>query len=538
MNHNATSVQQDPEDDTRYQDMQQEEDHGAVASVKRAYQALVSSPVIGYGASYELLHYTFDLQLWTMLGAKRNLKVGDVIPLRLLLKGESFNALYWRSAHLALVDLVRQRGYPKVFWTMAPLEASFPYHTAVRDELAKVRRRRMKLPVLETLHMTHVMNQTVVGFLTGSNQQTQGRADRSWQTHLFAAGGDTVSFHRFEFQDGSRKLPTQDYHGSGRPHVHALFFADDMKDMALERWVRTTLPDDQPLRGYVLSGQSDWSGTTPWPQDAGPDRWDHETGTYKFKYTADDAADGRRGYIVPVMDALKCHQDLQLARAGDDGALRAYVTKYVAKMSDGFYEELLNDDADADSIAATVLQRYRPHEPEMVLHLFGGTFRQWRLGTHSRGKRDFVVPWPDKVPMPNAVHHYEACTWKSANMSLLDFLRKTGEEGTIHHWLKKRWEADGGQLTMEEFAVDYTMRGEKVVAAEMLSRMNDKFFGQWLMLHVPFHRAADFLDEAVMELVPADMKYLALAWLCPHPHAQALLRDEEALRAVHSLASG
>ena len=111
--------------------------------------------------------------------------------------------------------------------------------------------------------------------------------------------------------------------------------------------------------------------------------------------------------------------------------------------------------------------------------------------------------------MPSAVLHYEACTWKGEDVSLLDFLRKTGEEWTIHHWLKKRWEADGGQQALEEYAHDYVMRGEKVVAAEMLSRMNDKFFGQWLMLHVPFHRAAEFLDDAVMELAPADMKVTA-----------------------------
>ena len=52
--------------------------------------------------------------------------------------------------------------------------------------------------------------------------------------------------------------------------------------------------------------------------------------------------------------------------------------------------------AGADNIAASVLARYRPYEPEMVLQFFGARFRQWRVTRRSRGKTDFIVPWPDK----------------------------------------------------------------------------------------------------------------------------------------------
>lgn len=41
---------------------------------------------------------------------------------------------------------------------------------------------------------------------------------------------------------------------------------------------------------------------------------------------------GLRPYVVDVMDALRCHQDFQFT--DDDGALRAYVAKYVSKFSD------------------------------------------------------------------------------------------------------------------------------------------------------------------------------------------------------------
>ena len=44
--------------------------------LKRSYMALVLSPVLDFSLSYELLHFAFDLGLWTDLGAKRNLNLG------------------------------------------------------------------------------------------------------------------------------------------------------------------------------------------------------------------------------------------------------------------------------------------------------------------------------------------------------------------------------------------------------------------------------------------------------------------------------
>eukprot|EP00975_Prorocentrum_lima_P042308 8889889-Prorocentrum_lima.AAC.1 len=70
------------------------------------------------------------------------------------------------------------------------------------------------------------------------------------------------------------------------------------------------------------------------------------------------------------MDALKCHQDLQIA-TGDSALLRAYVAKYVSKFSDSYLDENLSDNSHGDVIAMNVLLRYRPFEPEMILQIFG-----------------------------------------------------------------------------------------------------------------------------------------------------------------------
>ena len=45
--------------------------------------------------------------------------------------------------------------------------------------------------------------------------------------------------------------------------------------------------------------------------------------------------EGVRGYFVPIMEALRCHQDLQIAHGRY--MLIKYVTKYVAKWSDSSY---------------------------------------------------------------------------------------------------------------------------------------------------------------------------------------------------------
>eukprot|EP00971_Amphidinium_carterae_P126405 2504163-Amphidinium_carterae.1 len=77
------------------------------------------------------------------------------------MKGQSFSPLYWKSIHWALLDMVRQVGYPKIFWTLSPYEWSFPYHEWLMDTMRKELRRRLRLPVAETLHLTHVMLQVV-----------------------------------------------------------------------------------------------------------------------------------------------------------------------------------------------------------------------------------------------------------------------------------------------------------------------------------------------------------------------------------------
>jgi len=549
-------------------------------STKRAFMALALAPDVSVGASYEVLHFVYDLNLWSSIGAKRNLQGST--PMRVLLKGESFSPLYWRKPHLALLDLVRQRGYPQLFWTQAPYEWSMPYHISLRDNMSKQLCERLRLPLHETLHQAHVLTETAWTLLSG---QHKGKKDNAYQivpaTDADGKEVDFAPFLRLEFQDGTHKLPTQDYHGSGRPHTHMLGFGDHPADWQMHHWASATLPpEDQPeMRGYVLGSQTDRDGKSQWPVHEERSYWDEVAETYRLHHTADDNACGRRAYATIPMEGAPCHQDLQYD--SDGGAFRAYLTKYVSKFSDAATDEILGEDSDmgGDATAAAILYRYRPMEPEMVLQLFGSIFKQWKVNTASGGARQIQVPWPGKEDITDAVmadiRAYEAAAWKGDSMSLLDFLRKSCDGGRtdIAPWLKSKHaehifstayafhKRKGGSLSytkfckelkdarkedpseppleematalmaaegaaaeelpqsLHKFVQDYKVHGEKLVCCEMRSRASDEFYGQWLVLHVPFQSMADFLQQEIDERVPSEHRCFAMAMRCQHPIA-------------------
>ena len=94
-------------------------------------------------------------------------------------------------------------------------------------------------------------------------------------------------------------------------------------------------------------------------------------------------------------------------------------------------------------------------------------------------------------------------------MTLLEFCRKSNKDGDIAQWVKRLFEqeesvaaADDGeakQQELEAFANRRPMRGQKLVACDMLSIYNDRWFGQWLALRKPFRALEDLLDNSIIE---------------------------------------
>ena len=82
------------------------------------------------------------------------------------------------------------------------------YHEALRDEMQKSLKPRTKCSVFETLHMTHVVKQCLLGVLTGS-QRDAGDKGAGWTRQILATDERISALHRCEIQDGKRKAPTQ-----------------------------------------------------------------------------------------------------------------------------------------------------------------------------------------------------------------------------------------------------------------------------------------------------------------------------------------
>jgi hypothetical protein len=116
-------------------------------------------------------------------------------------------------------------------------------------------------------------------------------------------------------------------------------------------------------------------------------------------------------------------------------------------------------------------------------------------------------------------------------MSLADFLRKAvWTSGRIQKHLRKRHAAAlaSGETeeTLEAWAAIATSNGETMTASMYLSRYNDKYCGQWVLMNIPF-RNLDDLWRDELNLVPDHLRYQALALL----HRPAFWREPAAIRA-------
>ena len=499
----------------------------------RLFLSQAFSPHLGYNADFELLQYIYDLHLYTMVGSKKHVTNNTAagVPMRVMMKGHTISPLFWEEKRFGLQDLVRQLGFPQLYVTFAPYERCFPYHVFVQDEMKKLHRGRMGLPVMETLHMSHVMMEVCHGLLAGKG--AGGWTENLLGTFRTASDG-TPYFARIEYQDGSRKRGTQKYHGSGRPHVHALFWVKDMEAASLVLQLNATMDaevlQDENMAAYVRGSQLDDKGDSRWDVHDEPSTYDRESKRLKLYHTAEDAAAGVRGYFPAIMGALKCHQDVQTVRPAEDdgrGLLLKYVAKYVAKFSDSSYDEWFSDSASVMGIARKVLFEYHPLEPEMALQLAGSICKQWEMGTASGGMTSFRVPKPTEEPKDEVVRYIHA-GWRRDDMSLLEYLRKTGKDGQPAQWLRKRHEQyvqdqeeRGEEPTpLKNFANDYLMAGEQVVAAHYLWRLNNDYFGQWLLMNYPFRRLDTFQLAEVDNKVPARYRWLATA-LCLTDRADA-----------------
>ena len=477
-------------------------------SLKASFLAKVMSSVIGYASDYELAQFVYDLWLWSSLGGAKH---ASGVQMRVALAGKPFSPEYWRTRHFALLDLQKQLGYPTLFVTIAPYEWSSPYHAFLEDELLRTFKTRLHLPGPESFHLAHILTQAALGLITGWNKKGRG----GWTQHVLsdpssAAQGSVLNlFGRIEFQDGKRKRGARnerlDYHGSGRPHVHFLVWLRHPESLPWSEIVCGHLPShNAPMEQIVRSSQISWTGSG-WPRREASTGWEQTAERLHLHHPESAWKEGVRAYMPDVLASLKCHMDVQASDGR--GMLLRYVAGYVPKFSDSFQSNWLDDVSSDYALARRVLTQYQPLEPEMWLQLGAHLFRQCFAGG---GLSRFVVPVPWRDDLPERVQQYMASTWRPQSMTLLTYLRKTNQRGSIHKEYKK---AFAGIAAVEGVGPDdwaawlaaapYT--GAILVAAVTKSRFNDDYYKQWCLLHVPFRALAD-LWHSRLELLPAQFQ--------------------------------
>eukprot|EP00438_Fugacium_kawagutii_P021754 Skav219334 [mRNA] locus=scaffold6947:786:1919:+ [translate_table: standard] len=121
-------------------------------------------------------------------------------------------------------------------------------------------------------------------------------------------------------------------------------------------------------------------------------------------------------------------------------------------------------------------------------------------------------------------------------MTLAEFLRKTGKSGKMHPKLQQRYrqakkeaEAAGGELlqeSLEEWVIQARSEGEVALAA----MYNDRCYGQWVLMNVPFRNFNEEMKVPGLDLVPDHLYFQALAYLHRQEHwtnPAAIRRDLE-----------
>eukprot|EP00971_Amphidinium_carterae_P303325 6027285-Amphidinium_carterae.4 len=406
------------------------------------------------------------------------------------------------------------------------------------DEQLKCGKGRQQLAGPETFHIAHVLRELDRGFFSGFNTRSKTRTSRCWKEHVLGMEHDVeenvqtvLNFtSRLEFQDGKRKVGSQRYHGRGTPHTHSLDFLTNKSYIRLERKLSAhVLEEPQPfMRGLVLDSQLDRNRSgVPVRDEAST--WDAECNQLLLHHPDDDKDKHVRPFFFDSMQVTKCHEDVQQADARDGrgtGPLLRYASTYQQNFGSSFAKEWLNDVASDHSVARRVLFDNHPLKPEMWLSLGTALFPQ---STFGGTLFDWVVPWPGMEEKPDLVKRYETCDWKGPHMSMLEYLRKSNDRGQVIQWLQRlhhEAEKNGETEGLKAFARKYKCQGEKVVVAACVSRLRDRYYGQWMVMRVPFKDMDDLLIDEVVQKVPERYQLFA----CALQHAPEYWHDMDKIK--------
>ena len=289
-------------------------------------------------------------------------------------RGKMFSHQYWTNQHRYLIDAVRQFGFPSMFITISPFEWTFPFPSwleHLRDQTGKA---PTELAIPETIHIAHVLEQYIRGYLCGSNTNR-------WKDHLFAksdpsANNVTNYFYRFEFQK------------RGTLHPHILIRLEDMNDVDVTK-LSATIPWGNVEEAFLVYDLQK-SRKSCLPLRQAPNRVLTENNeTYlAFHHTRTDKGCNLRAFVPAVTSSLQCSMDVQSSYG--KAMLLKYVTSYVAKCHDAVKtQQLYSVDLGAYQAATSFLKNMHPLGPEMVLQL-----TSMKIARGNSRTKPFTTPTP------------------------------------------------------------------------------------------------------------------------------------------------
>ena len=440
-------------------------------SGKASFLFKVMSPVVDFSLDFELLQYQYDRWLFkTITGAINSSRASGCSP-NAALQHKSFSATYWQWQHLYLLDAVKQYGFPSFFLTISPYKWTFPWPQFLEDIRQEHCLEPTDLPLLETLHVAHVLEQVARGYLTGANSNR-------WRHHVLnneeepAQSNLLTYFYRIEFQS------------RGTLHLHMLVWVRDLS-LIRANLLHASIPWGNRNDAFLVADTRK-SSSSCLQLCAAPDSFlERADGRQhlQFHYTPEDAARNLREYISSLLGALRCRTDVQLA--DDKAMLLKYVSSYVTKMHEAAtVEGLYCTDVTGFQAANSFLRTVHPLAPEMAFQL-----------------SNLKVAWTDKLTKQfRAPHPGQEDTQKD----YLQYLKRdvAEEDQSLLEWL--RCHSTVGAKAKALGADKY------LVAVKFVSLFNPVYFFQHLLVNYPHRHAAQLrhLEQATM---PPAIQYFSQA---------------------------
>ena len=444
--------------------------------------------MIDYGLDFELLLYHYDRWLFkTVSGAINTAKRQHCSP-AIALDQKAFSAGFWQWQHRFLLDAVRQYGLPSLFVTISPYEWTFPFSSWISMLRPATGRGPTQIPTFETVHIAHVLEQIVRGYLCGSNTNR-------WRTHVFGYDHERrcnnvlTYFYRFEFQQ------------RGTVHLHLLVWVRDLNLVRFDLF-NATIPWDVPGDAFQIVELQCAHQASSLPVQIRPTHVaNRNTGpVLAMQHFADDSQRGVRAHLTTLLGALRCQTDIQTSDGG--GMLLRYVSSYVAKCHDVSTSEALHShQLTGFQAACSFLRTIHPLEPEMVFAL-SSIKPAW---TNLRTKR-LAVPTPETINSNKEHNQYLRRRATEQHLNFLEWLRLYNTNGVI--------------------AKPYATAGT-LVGVQLFSMFKPVYFFQYLVCYWPHQRNED-LYHARRDALPPPVEHFAQA-VEKLPH---IWNSQDAIRAV------